>query len=273
MKRWFFVFVLLAGLAALLLARSPSGNLAVVKIEGGIFESDPTLRQFEDLKKSEEVKAVVLRIESPGGSIGASQEIHDGVEDLKKVKTVVASLGSVAASGGYYVALPSHKIVANPGTITGSIGVRMEYLNVENLLNFVKVHQETLKSGRWKDVGSPTRPMDAEERAFLETILKKLHDQFKKTVASHRGLSAEQVGELAQGQIFTGEEAKEKGLVDELGNLQTAIQTAASLAGLEKPEIFYPEKEYKGFLEWIFGRAGTAVRKMFIDVPRVQFFY
>ncbi|MBI2981531.1 MAG: signal peptide peptidase SppA [Deltaproteobacteria bacterium] len=273
MKRWITAVLLLIGLGVFFFHRAPSGNLAVIKIEGGIFDSGPTLRQFEELKKTDGIKAVVLRIDSPGGAIGASQEIYDGILDLKKTKTVIASLGSVAASGGYYVALPSHKIVANAGTITGSIGVRMEYLNIENLLQWARVHQETLKSGRWKDVGSPTRPMDSEERLFLQTILEKLHRQFKAAVVTERHLSPEKVDLIAEGQIFTGEEARNEGLVDELGNIQTAVALAASIAGIGKPEVFYPEREYEGLAEWFFGKAEMAARRILAGRPLVQFFY
>lgn len=276
MKRT-IVILLIVGLGALVVYLLPhnSGELAVVTLEEGIFESDPVVRQLEKLSKDAAVKAVVLRIDSPGGSVGAAQEIHDAVKDLARVKKVVASFGSVAASGGYYVALPAHKIIANPGTVTGSIGVRMEYLYAGELIQWAKLKAETLKSGYWKDAGSPSREMTPEERVYLEEILKKLHTQFKRAVAEARSLPAERVDSLAEGQLFTGEEAKALGLVDELGNLQAGIRLAAQLAGIkEEPKVFYPERDYDHWLERVLGQASTRLLRIGLgDLPRWQFQY
>jgi protease-4 len=228
------------------------GNVAVVEILGGIFDAKPVTEELRDLKKDEQAKAVVLRVDSPGGSVAASQEIFEAVKSLKATKPVVVSMGTVAASGGYYIAAPASRILANAGTITGSIGVRLEIMNVEDLLQWARLKSVTLKSGAMKDVGSPTRAMSPEEKAYLEDILKAMHAQFKKAVAENRGLKIEDVEPLADGRIFTGEEALEKKLVDELGSLDRAVQVAAELAGIkDEPEPYYPDKESEDFLKYL----------------------
>ncbi|MBI2068145.1 MAG: signal peptide peptidase SppA [Deltaproteobacteria bacterium] len=252
--RWILLLALAAGF--FLIYSPDSGNLAVVKITGGIFEPDPVVRRLELLRKEEKVKAVVLRVDSPGGTVGASQEIHEAVKKLRESKKVVASFGSVAASGGYYLALPSHKIFANAGTVTGSIGVRMEYVNMEELLRWAKIHPMTLKSGSLKDAGSSIRTMSPEEKAYLEEVLKKMHHQFMKAVAEGRALPAQKVEQIADGRIYTGEEAKELGLIDEIGNLPLAIEVAARLSGIEgEPDVFYPSIDDRNWIEKVLGEA------------------
>lgn len=267
MKRfgYFLLGLIVASLGWIFLSdHSPAGNVAVVRIEGTLFDSDPLVRELQELKEESSVQAVVLRIDSPGGGVGASQEIHQAVKELAETKKVVASLGSVAASGGYYVALPAHKIVANPGTVTGSIGVRMEHFNLADLLAWGKVRHETLKSGALKDIGSNLRDLTPEEKVFLEEILKKMHQQFKTAVQEGRHLEVSVVDSLAEGQIFTGEEAKGKGLVDELGNFQTAIRIASDLAGIKgKPDVFYPEPDYDSFMEKVLGETLIRVGSKF----------
>ncbi|HEX5036850.1 MAG TPA: signal peptide peptidase SppA [bacterium] len=229
-----------------------SGNVAVVEVLGGIFDSKPIVEQLRDLKKDDDAKAVVLRVDSPGGSVGASQEIYEAVKSLKEKKPVVVSMGTVAASGGYYISAPASRIVANAGTITGSIGVRMDLMNAEDLMNWARVKFFTLKSGLKKDVGSPTRPMTPEEKEYLEGILKEMHRQFKKAVADGRGIKLEDVEALADGRVFTGEEALGYKLVDEIGSLDLAVKDAAELAGVTgEPEPYYPEKKDGGLLKFL----------------------
>ncbi|HSA60590.1 MAG TPA: signal peptide peptidase SppA [bacterium] len=228
------------------------GNIAVVEVLGGIFDAKPVTEELRDLKKDDHAKAVVLRVDSPGGSVAASQEIFEAVKSVKDAKPVVVSMGTVAASGGYYIAAPASRIVSNAGTITGSIGVRMDLMNVEDLLGWARLKAVTLKSGALKDVGSPTRPMTPEEREYLEGILKAMHAQFKTAVAENRGIAAGDVDALADGRVFTGEEALKLKLVDELGSLDRAVKVAAELAGLkEEPEPYYPEKESEDFLKYL----------------------
>lgn len=179
------------------------------------------------------VKALVVRINSPGGSAAASQEIHDAFEEFSNDgRPVVISMADVAASGGYYIAAPADVIYANPATLTGSIGVIMQFVNYEGLFEMIGLDEETITSGEFKDIGSPMRPMTDEEREMLEEMLAQVHDQFKDAVATGRKFTDEEMDEIATGMIFTGQQAKEIGLVDELGGLQDAIAEAGRLAGL-----------------------------------------
>lgn len=226
------------------------GDLAVVEIKGPIMDSKEIVEQLDRVEKNDHIKGLVLRIDSPGGGVGASQEIYQAVRRVRKDKKVVVSMGGVAASGGYYIAVAADKIVANPGTITGSIGVLMDYTNVERLLDFLKVHAELLTAGKMKDVGSPLKPLSGEDRAFLESILANMHAQFKKAVQDGRGLDDAKMEEIGDGRIFTGQQAKEEGLVDQLGNQQDAVDLAAKLAGIEgEPKLLYPKKKKLDWLE------------------------
>lgn len=209
--------------------------LAVVRIEGVLVDATATLDELERYAKNPAVLGVVLRIDSPGGAVVPAQEIYDAVQRLrtKHGKKVVVSMGSVAASGGYYIAAASDKIVANPGSLTGSIGVIMEIPNVQGLMKKVGVESVVIKSGRSKDVGSPFREMKPEERALLQAVLDDVHDQFIEAVAKGRGLEVVEVRRLADGRIFTGRQAQSVGLVDQLGGLPDAIETAANLAKIE----------------------------------------
>lgn len=229
-----------------------SGDVAIVEVLGGIFDSKPVIKTLKDLREDHSVKAVVLRIDSPGGSVSASQEIFEAVQEFKAKKPIVASMGTVAASGGYYIAAPASKILANPGTITGSIGVRMEMLNVEDLMSWARLKPVTLKSGAMKDVGSATRPMTSEERTYLEGILKSMHQQFKKAVSESRQISLEELEPLADGRVLTGEEALQHHLIDALGSQEKAVQMAATLAGISgEPKVFYPKLEDRGLLDYL----------------------
>ncbi|MFO1519236.1 MAG: signal peptide peptidase SppA [bacterium] len=228
------------------------GDIAIVEVKGPIFESEPTNEKLEKYRKSSSVKAVVLRIDSPGGAVGPSQEIYEEVKKLAGKKKVVVSMGSVAASGGYYIAAPATKIVANPATVTGSIGVLMEHVEIDELLKWAKVSAEILKAGAMKDVGSMFRPMKADERALLEGVLKNMHEQFRKAVSEGRNIPLEEVEKIADGRIYTGEQALALKLVDQLGDLDDAIDTAKDLAGIKgEPKIIRPQKP-KSFWKEVF---------------------
>ncbi len=255
-------FFFLGSLMRNLTPSASSGNIAVVEVMGGIFDPKDTQTTLRDLRDDKDVRAVIVRIDSPGGSIGASQEIYESIRLLKEIKPVIVSMGSVAASGGYYVALPASRILANPGTVTGSIGVRMETVNTEDLLAWMKVKPLTLKSGALKDAGSLTRAMTSEEKSYLEDVLAKMHLQFKKAVSENRHLDLSRVDALADGRIFTGEEALAQGLIDELGGFETAIRVAGEMAGLkEKPTIYYPEEESHPWVERLFDGFAEGVLK------------
>ncbi len=223
---------------------SSGEELAVVEITGPIFDSKDIVEQLDRVYDKDNLKGLILRIDSPGGAVAPSQEIYQAVLRVKEKKKVFASMGTVAASGGYYIAVAADKIVANPGTITGSIGVLMDYTNVEELLRFLKVHAEILTAGKMKDIGSPLRPLKPEERAFLEGILQDMHRQFREAVKKGRNFSDEQIEQIADGRIFTGEMALKAGLVDKLGSLQTAVDLAQEILEIpDKPKLVYPKKK------------------------------
>jgi len=222
-------------------------RVAVIRIEGVITDSRETIEELRRFRDNPSVKAVVLRIDSPGGGVVPSQEIHTEVLKARKDGRlkVVASMGNLAASGGYYIAAATDKIVANPGTLTGSIGVIMELANVQGLLEKVGVQSVVIKSGRYKDLASPFRAMSKEDRALLQNVLDDVHDQFIQAVAAGRALKVEEVRSLADGRIFTGQQARTAKLVDEMGDLQDAIKLAARLVGIEgEPRVVEPRKRF-----------------------------
>ncbi len=225
-------------------------KVGIVEIYGVIDDSKQLIEQLHDFRDNDSIKALVLRVDSPGGGVGPSQEIYDEVLALDKLKPVVVSMGSVAASGGYYVAAAAREIVANPGTITGSIGVIMEFANFQQLLEKIGLSSDVVKSGPYKDIGSPTREMSAAERAILQDLIDDVHSQFVSSVAEGRALDEQAVRLIADGRIFSGRKAMELGLVDRMGNLQVAINRAAELAGLDAdPKVVYPPGKKPSFID------------------------
>ena len=222
-------------------------KIAVVEIRGLITQSQGIIEELHQFNDDEGVKAIILRIDSPGGGVGPSQEIYREVLKIKsnKKKKVITSMGSVAASGGYDIASASDLIVANPGTITGSIGVLMEFTNIEELFRKIGIKGVVLKSGEHKDIGSPFREMTPEEKRLIQSVIDNVHQQFIQAVADGRKIDRLKVAQVADGRILTGEQAKQLGLVDQLGNLQDAIDTAAKMVGIEgKPLVLYPKKKF-----------------------------
>ncbi|MGQ0665996.1 MAG: signal peptide peptidase SppA [Nitrospiraceae bacterium] len=249
------LWVLAAGLGLMLLVNiffpdldlSTEDRIALIRVEGVILDSQTTVGELKRFSENPSVKAIVLRIDSPGGGVVPSQEIHDAVKRArtKNNKAVIASMGSVAASGGYYIAAATDRIVANPGTLTGSIGVIMETANVEGLLQKIGVEGVVIKSGKYKDVGSPLRKMSEEERGLLQAVMDDVHKQFIEAVAEGRAIELTDAQALADGRIFTGRQAKEAKLVDELGDLEDAIQLAADVAGIEgEPKVVEPRRRF-----------------------------
>ena len=222
-------------------------RVALVRIEGVILDSQKTIEELRRYRQNPSVKAIVLRIDSPGGAVVPSQEIFAEVRKMQadgRLK-VVTSMGNIAASGGYYIAAATDKIVANPGTLTGSIGVIMELANVKGLLEKVGVQSVVIKSGRYKDMASPFRTMSEEDRALLQGVLDDVHTQFIEAVATGRALQIEQVRTLADGRLFTGRQAQSVNLVDELGDLQEAIKVAAKLVGIPgEPRVIETKKRF-----------------------------
>lgn len=202
---------------------SKSAPIAVIPIENEIMESKKVVEMLFAAEEDKEIKAIILRIDSPGGAVAPTQEIYEEVRRIDKKKPIYASFGTVAASGGYYIGAATRKIWANAGTLTGSIGVIMQMADLSELFAWAKYKQETIKAGRYKDIGNPGRPMTEEERAFLTTLLAGTHKQFMDDISAVRkDRLKKDITELAQGQIFHGHEAKELGLVDEVGSLWQA---------------------------------------------------
>ena len=245
MKKVFLVFLVLFILIIISLLfvafqkSIPIGErVALIRIEGPIIDSKEAIDEIKDYAKDSSIKAMVLRIDSPGGAVAPSQEIYEEVRKAAVKKKIVVSMGSVAASGGYYIASSATKIIANPGTLTGSIGVIMEIPNFSGLMNKVGVKTEVIKSGKHKDMASVFRGIGKEEREILQGALDNVHEQFIKAVSEGRKLHIDDVRSIADGRIFTGEQALKAGLVDELGNLEDAVKAAGKLSGIKgEPEI------------------------------------
>jgi len=228
----------------------PGGaRIAVVEIEGIILDGDQAVRELREHAENPAVKAVVVRVNSPGGVVGPTQEIVSGIERVRKAgKPVVASFGAVAASGGYYVGTAADRIFANPGTLTGSIGVIMQMANVEGLLKKVGVEYVVIKAGAYKDVGNFSRAMTAEERRILQTLLDDVYGQFVTAVAKGRKLDEGTVRGFADGRIYSGQQAHALKMVDELGGFEEAVEAAAKLAGIPgKPKVIYPRRRFSLF--------------------------
>ena len=251
----------------------PLGNkVALVSIEGPIIDSLDIVDEIKEHAKDHSIKAIILRIDSPGGAVGPSQEIYEEVKKASAEKHIVVSMGSIAASGGYYIASPADMIFANPGTLTGSIGVIMEIPNLEGLMTKIGVRTEVIKSGRHKDMASAFRKMEKEDRELLQGVLDNVHEQFIRAVAEGRKLSVDGIRPIADGRIFTGEQAKGLRLVDELGTLEDAIGKAAELAGISgEPEVV-SKKDRLSIMEMFRSTFPKEIADMFPSV-KIKFLY
>ncbi|MBI3353442.1 MAG: signal peptide peptidase SppA [Nitrospirae bacterium] len=242
-------------------------KIAIINIKGVIVDSKKAVKEIRRYADNPSVKAILLRVDSPGGGVVASQEIYEELRWIKekKGKKIVTSMGTVAASGGYYVACASDLIVANPGTLTGSIGVIMEFANLEGLFKKIGVEGVVIKSGKHKDIGSPFRGLTKEEKELLQGIIDDVYAQFVSAVVEGRKMKPETVKGLADGRIYTGRQAKELGLVDELGTLQDAINITARLAGIKGEPVIVERESGFPFLDLLkeefFGGIGEGLRK------------
>ncbi len=253
-------------------------RIGVVDIKGpigmggrGSVESEPVLKLLKRYGDDSDMKAVVVRIDSPGGAVGTSQEILDGVRKLAEDKVVVCAMGNIAASGGLLVAMGCDRIVAEPGTLTGSIGVISAFPNVKGLLDRWNVHVNTVTAGKLKDAGSPFREFSPEDRAYWQDLADRIHKQFIQAVAEGRNLTTEQVQKFADGRVVTGEQAQELGLVDELGGFQDAVDLAKDMAELKgEPRLVYPPDERARFLEELMGGMAQKVAESFADAVRAE---
>ena len=231
-------------------ALSFGGKIGVIPIEGTLEDSRDILSQIVRFREDKSIRAIVLRVNSPGGRVAPAQEIYREIQRTPRTKRAIVSMGDVAASGGYYVAAAADRIVANPGTILGSIGVIMEFLQLQDLLKKAGVGLEVLKSGEFKDIGSPHREMTPRERSLMMEMLHDIQAQFIQAVAQGRKMPREEIERIADGRVFSGKRGKELGLVDQLGNFQDAVTLAKRMTGLQGDvTLVYPEKSGIGLLE------------------------
>lgn len=243
------------------LEKGTSGRIGLVEVVGGIWDARQWVRDIDDFARRDNIDAIVVRFESPGGVVGASQELYNSLHRAREHKPVIASFGSVAASGAYYAALGADSIVANPASTTGSIGVIISWWQAEGLLDKLGVDLEVVASGRYKDSGNPSRPLREDERALIQDYIDDAFDQFSEIVALERGLTAEEVAHIADGRVMTGRMALEYGLVDRLGDQTDAIALAASMAGLKgRPSVIRPIRRNR--LNWYEMLFEEAVNKL-----------
>ena len=250
-------------------------KIAIVELKGVIGSSEDIVRQLKKYREQRNIKAILLRIDSPGGAVVPSQEMYEEVKKTRDGgKPVVVSMGSLAASGGYYVACGGSRLVANKGTLTGSIGVISEFLQVYDALAKLGIDVKTIKSGKLKDAGSPTRPMNEADEAYFQSLMEDVHQQFMTVVETERKLKATDVAALADGRVFTGEQAVRLGLVDTIGTYEDAIHIAASLAGINGEPSLVRERHRSSFFQSIMSDTEESIRKVkedIIDRPVLSF--
>jgi len=254
-------------------------KVAIIPIDGEILGSRDTIEALHRYAKNTSVKAIIMRINSPGGAIAPSQEIYEEIRNVRarSGKPIIASLDSVAASGGYYIASACDRIVANPGSITGSIGVILQWMETKDLIAWAKLKPQTITSGAMKAAGSPYEELTDAQRAYFQAIVMQLHSQFVRAVAAGRKgkLTEEQVRQIADGRVFTGEQALGMKLVDQLGNLDDAVREAGKLGGISgKPGTIYPRKRTRGLFDALTSDESdteTAISRILTRRPRFLF--
>jgi protease-4 len=280
---FFGVLFLISGISG----RQTAGSLpvvgkdrvALVKIEGVLLLSEQVVEELNTYAEDTSIKAIVIRIDSPGGGVVPSQEIYNAVKNAKKEgKKIIVSMGSIAASGGYYIAAAADRIVANPGTLTGSIGVKMEFANLEKLLEKIGVKGMVVKSGEYKDIGSPYRDLTEQEKKLLQDVIDDVHSQFIKAVAEGRNLPEPEVRAIADGRIFTGQQALALKLVDQLGDLSDSIRTAGGLVGIKGKPVLVEKRKKIPFFEYLKEEsaawvADTVQRTVAGSAAKMEFLY
>jgi protease IV len=267
---FFFVLCLLA-LATIFTDESSPGlslsttQVAVLDVEGVISDSRDFVDQLKEYGNRSGVKSVVIRIDSPGGGVAASQEMYEAIKKFRAStkKKVVVSMASTAASGGYYIACAADKIFANQGTITGSIGVIAQWYNYGDLLRWAKMQDVVIKSGSLKDAGSGSRPLTEAEKIYFQSLISSMYGQFVSAVASSRNMKEADVRLLADGRVFTGQEAKANRLIDEIGTFQDAVKAAAEMAGIQgEPKLLSPAKKSFSLMDLVLGDSGAALKSL-----------
>lgn len=250
-------------------------KVAVVDLKGVIASSDEVVRQMKKYRNNSSVRAIVLHIDSPGGGVVASQEMYEEVRAVRDGgKPVIVSMGSLAASGGYYVAVGGSYLVANRGTLTGSVGVISEFLQLKDALDKVGIGVKTIKAGKLKDAGSPMRAMNDDDQKYFQALMDDVHRQFIDVVARERKMDVEKVRELADGRVFTGEQALQLGLVDTLGTFEDAVRIAAVKVGIKGEPAIVKERKRQMWYESIFGDAGETLKDLkqeLIDRPVLSY--
>ncbi|MDB4470653.1 signal peptide peptidase SppA [Deltaproteobacteria bacterium] len=267
----FLFFLLVVFTSGMLSGRSvvvPVGEkIGVLEVYGTIVDAQKLIEQIDDFRDNNSVKAVVLRIDSPGGGVAPSQEIYAELKRLAEDKPLIVSMGAVAASGGYYLAIAGERLFANPGSITGSIGVIMAFPDYRDLMGKIGVKTEVVKSGQFKDIGSSTREFTTADRKLLQAMIDDVHSQFVQAISAGRDIPVDRLAPYVDGRIFTGKQALAAGLVDELGTFNDAIDYASKVSGVgENPDLIYPEPERKDFIERLL--QGAANRFIGVDFSR-----
>jgi protease-4 len=252
-------------------------KIAVVELTGTIISSDEVVRQLKKYAKDHSIRAILFRVDSPGGGVVASHEIYEEIRSIVKGgKPVVVSMGALAASGGYYVSCGATKIVANPGTLTGSIGVISQFMRVDSLLHKIGIEATTIKSGRMKDAGTPFRAMTPEDKAYFQDLMDNVHHQFIAIVEKERKLNHDTLVKYADGRVFTGEQAKKLGLVDTLGTFNDAVAIAAHSANIwGEPTLVRERKRSFSMLDWLLDQSKvselTNLKDEFLRQPVLQY--
>jgi protease IV len=263
----FIVLYLLGSLGS-----AGAGKIGVIEIEGAIMDMKEPMEDVVKFKEDDSVKGVILRINSPGGAVGPTQEIYSEIKKLKQSKKVYVSMGSVCASGGYYLAVTGEKVYASPSTITGSIGVIMEQAVVEDLMKKIGIESNTIKSGPLKDTGTPFRKMREDEKKYLQGLIDSIYEQFVNDVAEGRKMPVDQIKQLADGRIYTGLQAKETGLIDNIGTFYDVVDEMQKDLGIHgKPSLVYGKRPFS-FLRWLLSSAIQDVIFKNTSQP-VQFLY
>ncbi len=274
-----FILMILVSIGSALLPRwqSPSGEIALVEVQGMLMDSRGIVRQLSDYRHNPQVRGIILRIDSPGGAVAPAQEIYSEIMKLRADhKTVYASMGTVAASGGYYIASAADYVLANPGTLTGSISAVMVFNNIEELTKKIGVKPKVIKSGKFKDVGSPLRAMSSEEQKLLQNVVNNVHQQFVQAIAKGRNMPLAQVHKIADGRIMTGQQALELKLIDEVGGLEKTIELLAKKIGVKGRPKVIEQKEKTFFLDLFLENllsSGLAKTLMPSSYPRLQYLW
>ena len=275
-----FAVIILVTIGSALLPdhwKSPSGEIALVHVNGILMDSRDIVRQLSDYRHDPQVRGIILRIDSPGGAVAPAQEIYSEIMKLRaNHKTVYASMSTVAASGGYYIACAADYVLANPGTLTGSISAVMAFNNIEELTKKVGVKPNIIKSGKFKDVGSPLRAMTPEEQKLLQDVVDDVHEQFVQAIATGRDLPLAEVRKIADGRIMTGQQALRLKLIDEVGGLEKTIDLLAKKLGVVGRPNVIEQKEKVPLLDWLLQgslASGLAQTLMPSPQPRLQYIW